>query len=201
MECFNRKRFFRGITLPPAKPTTETGRLPDETKFPEDVIIVKGKWQQGKTIFDVTDNLKQGDVILKGANAIDISQRRAAILIGHPKGGTITVALQAVIGRRVRLILPVGLEKRISGNLDEIASRLNASEASGPRLLPVPGEVFTEIEAITILSGATAELVAGGGVCGAEGSIRLAISGGISKETSVKEIIASLLNEPSFEFI
>jgi len=74
--------------------------------------------------------LKQGDVILKGANAIDMSQRRAAILIGHPKGGTIAVALQAVIGRRVRLILPVGLEKRICGSLDEISSRLNAPEAS-----------------------------------------------------------------------
>ncbi len=42
-----------------------------------------------------------GDVILKGANAIDMSQRRATILIGHPKGGTIAVALWAVIGRRV----------------------------------------------------------------------------------------------------
>lgn len=72
---FNRNRFFRGITLPPSKLTTETGRLPDETEFPGDVIIVKGKWQQGKTIFDVADDLKQGDVILKGANAIDISQR------------------------------------------------------------------------------------------------------------------------------
>jgi len=135
------------------------------------------------------------------ANAVDVSQRRAAILIGHPKGGTIAFALQAVIGRRIHLILPVGLEKRISGNLDEIASRLNAPGASSLRLLPVPGDVFTEIEAITILSGANAELVAGGGVCGAEGSIWLAVSGGTSKETSVKEIISSILNEPSFELV
>lgn len=198
---FNRKRFFRGITLPPSKTTTEAGRLPDETEFPGDVVIVKGKWQQGRTIFDVADDLKQGDVILKGANAIDIFQRRAAILIGDPKGGTIAAALQAVIGRRVHLILPVGLEKRICGNLDEIASRLNAPEASGLRLLPVPGEVFTEIEAIALLSGATAELFAGGGVRGAEGSIRLVISGGTSKETSAKEIIVPLLNAPSFELI
>lgn len=106
-----------------------------------------------------------------------------------------------MIGRRVRLILPVGLEKRIPSNLDEIASRLNTPEASGLRLLPVPGEVFTEIEAISILSGATAELIAGGGVCGAEGSIWLAINGGTIKEAFAKEIIASLLNEPPFEVI
>lgn len=199
--AFDRRRFFRGIILPPSEIINDSGRLPDETEFPGDVVIEKGKWQQGKTIFDIADDLNQGDIILKGANAIDISQKRAAILIGNPEGGTIAVALQSVIGRRVRLIIPVGLEKRISGNLDEIASRLNAPEASGPRLLPVPGEVLTEIEALKILSGATAELVAGGGVCGAEGSIRLAISGGTSRETSAKEIIDSLLNEPSFRLI
>jgi len=37
---FNRKQFFRGITLPPSKPTTGTGRLPDETEFSGDAIIV-----------------------------------------------------------------------------------------------------------------------------------------------------------------
>jgi hypothetical protein len=198
---FNRKHFFRGITLPPSKPATETGRLPDEMDFPGDVIIVRGRWQRGKTIFDVADNMEQRDVILKGANALDILQRRGAILIGDPKGGTIAAALKAVIGRRVHLILPVGLEKRIYGNLDEIASRLNASDASGPRFLPVPGEIFTEIEAISTLSGATAKLVAGGGVCGAEGSIRLAISGGAAKESLAEEIIRPLLNEPPFELI
>ena len=71
---FSRRRFFRGITLPPYMPATETGRLPDETGFPGDVVIVKGEWRQGKTIFDVVDDLKEGDVILKGANSLDLSQ-------------------------------------------------------------------------------------------------------------------------------
>ena len=195
---FVRRRFFRGITLPSNMPTTELGRLPDETGFPGDVVITKGEWQQGKTIFDIVDDLKEGDVILKGANSLDLSQKRAAILIGHPKGGTITVALQAVTGRRVRLLLPVGLEKRISGSLDELSAKLNAPGAHGPRLLPVPGEVVTEIDAISILTGTTAELVAGGGVCGAEGSVWLAISGEADKEKLTKELIASLSDEPPF---
>ncbi|MEW6173716.1 MAG: hypothetical protein AB1510_11755 [Bacillota bacterium] len=113
VEGFTRKRFFRGVILPPSIPMTETGRLPDETGFPGDVIIVNGRWHKGKTIFDVVDNLKEGDIILKGANALDLAHRQAAIYIGHPKAGTIGAALQAVAGRRVRLILPVGLEKRI----------------------------------------------------------------------------------------
>ena len=88
-------------------------------------MIVDGERIQGKTIFDVVDDLKEGDVILKGANAVDVIGRRAGILIGHPKGGTIAAALQAVTGRRVKLILPVGLEKRVNTDLDRIAETLN----------------------------------------------------------------------------
>jgi hypothetical protein len=69
---FDRGRFFRGVTLPPNSPTTDSGRLPDESRFPGDVVIVNGTWQKGQTIFDVVDNLKKGDVILKGANALDL---------------------------------------------------------------------------------------------------------------------------------
>jgi len=196
---FIRRRFFRGITLPPHIPATETGRLPDETGFPGDVVIVKGEWRQGKTIFDVVDDLKEGDVILKGANSLDLSQKRAAILIGDRRGGTIGASLQAVVGRRVRLLLPVGLEKRISGSLDQLAAKLNEPGAHGARFLPVPGEVVSEIEAISMLSGATAELVAGGGVCGAEGAVWLAVSGTSEEEKLARELIASVAKEPSFK--
>lgn len=197
-EGFTRRRFFRGITLPPHMPVAEMGRAPDETGFPGDVVIVRGEWQKGKNIFDVVDGLREGDVILKGANSLDLSQKRAAILIGDPRGGTIAAALQAVVGRRVRLFLPVGLEKRISGNLDDLAAKLNAPGAHGPRLLPVPGEVVSEIEALSMLTGATAELVAGGGVCGAEGSVRLVVSGEPKEEKLAKELLESLAKEPPF---
>ena len=124
------------------------------------MVITDGSWQKGQTIFDVIDDLKKGDLILKGANAVDLVHKRAAILIGHPKAGTIGVGLPAVVGRRVRLILPVGVEKRIDGDLDSIAQKMNAPTAKGPRFLPVPGQVFTEIEALDLLTGATAQIVA-----------------------------------------
>ena len=65
------------------------------------MVITKGVWEKGKTIADVIDSLKEGDVILKGANALDLARRQAAILIGHPKAGTIGLALPAIVGRRV----------------------------------------------------------------------------------------------------
>ncbi len=195
-EEFSKKRFFRGIVLPPGR-TTETGRLPDESNFPADVVIVKGVWQKGKTIFDVADSLREGDVILKGANALDLGKKQAAVLIGHPSGGTTITALQAAVGRRAALILPVGLEKRVSGDLMELAARMNAPGEGGFRLLPIPGEVFTEIDAIRLLTGAEAELIAGGGVGGAEGAVWLALRGSPEQLAKAEELIEEVSGEIS----
>jgi hypothetical protein len=195
----NRRGFFRGVTLPPSYKMSETGRLPDESKFIGDIVIQNGVWLKGKTIDDVARDLREGDVILKGANALDLTQKRAAILIGSPTGGTALLSLQAVIGHRVRLIIPVGLEKRIFGDLDDLARKLNSPGIKGHRLLPIPGEVFTEIEALSVLTGATAELFASGGVCGAEGTVWLAISGSAEQENAAEKILKSIENEPAFK--
>jgi len=198
-EGYEKKRFFRGVVLPPSGAGTESGGPAEHSPFPGDVVVSRGKWLQGKTIFDVVDDLREGDVIVKGANALDVSRRRAAVLIGDPKGGTIGAAIQAVIGRRVRLILPVGLEKRVVEDLDTLAAKLNAPGAHGPRLWPVPGLVFTELDAVTLLTGATAELVAAGGVGGAEGSIRIAVGGNAEQLEAAASLIKSLRSEPAFE--
>jgi len=195
---FSRSHFFRGITLPSNKTRTVEGRLADESKFPGDVVITKGVWCKGKTIADVVDSLKEGDVILKGANALDIIHRQAAILIGHPKAGTIGLSIPAVAGRRVKLIVPVGLEKRISGDMHALAEKLNAPGASGNRLLPVLGEVFTELEAIKFLTGAEAELISAGGVCGAEGSCWLAVTGTKEQEEAAENLFNLVATEPTF---
>ena len=195
---FPRHRFFRGIVLPPGGPKTKGGRLANQSGFPGDVVIQNGVWQKGKTIFDVVDNLKEGDVILKGANALDVENKRAAILIADSKSGTIGAALRVVVGRRVRLIIPVGLEKRVSGNLDEMVALMNAPGGEGPRLMPAPGEVFTELDAIALLTGAKTRLVSAGGVCGAEGSVWLAVTGKSSQENAAEKLIKSVAPEPAF---
>ena len=120
----------------------------------------------GENHFDVVDDLKEGDIVLEGANALDLLNRRAAILIGDPRGGTILAVLQAVIGRRVRLLLPVGLEAcfRRPGATGCLGSMCR--EPKGQGSLPVFGEVISEIEAVSLLTGATAELVAGAGLWG-----------------------------------
>jgi hypothetical protein len=195
---FKKERFFRGITLSPHYEVSKSGRLTDESGFPGDVVIQNGVWLKGKTINDVAGDLKEGDIILKGANALDLPNKRAAILIGNPNGGTTIPILQALIGQRIRLILPVGLEKRISGNLDELANKINTPGGKGWRLLPVPGEVFTEIEALEQLSGAKSEIFAAGGICGAEGSVWLLVNGTPDQENIAENIVKSVAREPAF---
>ncbi len=199
IDGFSRNHFFRGLTLPPAIRLSAEGRLVDESKFPGDVVVTKGQWQKGKTINDVVDSLKEGDVIIKGANALDLEHKQAAILIGHPKAGTIGVSLPAVIGRRIKLIVAVGLEKRITGDLHVLAEKINAPGSSGYRLLPIPGQVFTELDAVTQLTGASAEMISAGGICGAEGAVYLGVWGTKEQEKAAEELFAEVAVEPAFD--
>jgi hypothetical protein len=187
-EGFSRKGFRRGLTVPPRAGTPRA-------EFAGDVVLVDGVWQRGKQIFDVVADLQAGDLVLKGANALSADGRRAAVLIGHPEAGTIGAILPAVYGRRVRLIVPVGLEKRVWGDLDAIAAMVNDPSAEGARLMPIPGEPFTELEALRLLTGAEAFLIAAGGVCGAEGCVWLAVRGKPKQVQVAEELLGSLAGE------
>ena len=188
VEGFSRKGFRRGMTVAP-------GAKVARSEFSGDVVIIDGRWQKGKTIFDVEDDLKLGDVVLKGANAFD-ANGNPAVQIGNPKGGTVFAALSASAGRRVRLIVPVGLEKRVFGDVFILARHCNAPDAEGPRLLPIPGEIFTELDAIKLLTGADVYLIAAGGVYGAEGSSWLGVSGTEDQIQAASDLIKSIAHEP-----
>jgi hypothetical protein len=189
-EGFSRVGFRRGTVVPPNVETSAQG------EFPGDVVLTDGRWERGKTIFDVCDQLRPGDLILKGANALDLARRKAAVYIGHPEGGTAGVAIRAVVGRRVRMIVPVGLEKRVCEDVADLAMLVNAPESDGPRLLPLPGDVFTELEAIETLTGGSACLLAGGGVHGAEGCVWIGVCGDDQQLRTAQEIISSVADEP-----
>ncbi|HML06010.1 MAG TPA: hypothetical protein VK426_09570, partial [Methanobacterium sp.] len=85
-------------------------------------------------------------------------------------------------------------------DINEISKKLNAPGSTGPRLLPVPGEIITEIESISIITGASVELVASGGVSGAEGSIWLAVDGSDEEIQITEKLLNSISREPNFEF-
>jgi hypothetical protein len=178
---FPRRDFLRGYLGPKA----ERGR------FPGDVVMRAGSWDEGKTIFDVAADLGPQDVILKGANALDYARGQAAVLVAHPKGGTALVAMEAVVGRRVGLLVPVGLEKMVCGDLPQVSRRLNAPGRTGLRLLPLPGSVFTEIEALGTLADVSAELIAAGGIDGWEGAVLLNVEGDAEAMAAAGQLIVA----------
>ena len=65
-------------------------------------------------------------------------------------------------------------------------------------MLPVPGEVFTELDALRVLTAADVELISAGGVCGAEGACLIAVTGEEEQEAFAEQIIASVADEPPF---
>lgn len=190
-EAFSRRGFCRGVTV-------ARGSKVARAEFPGDVILRGGTWEKGKTIFDVADDLKAGDVVLKGANVFD-GRGQAAVQIGHPTGGTILATIPTVVGRRVRLIVPVGLEKRVFEDVNVLAARCNSPRAHGPRLMPMPGRTFTELDAIRLLTGAEAFLIAAGGIYGAEGAAYLGVDGTEEEIDTAIELMQSLADEPPCE--
>jgi hypothetical protein len=190
-EGFSRRGFRRGIKVPPSDQAPE---IP----FPGDVVITDGQWQKGKIITEVAKQLQEGDIVLKGANAFD-PRGQAAVQIGSDVGGTIIASMPAIIGRRVQLFVPVSLEKRVFEDVNLIAQRINAPGTGGPRMFPMPGRIFTELDAIKLLAGAEAHLLAAGGVYGAEGGLWLGVSGTEEQVRAAIDLIRSVAAEPPCE--
>lgn len=190
---FTGRHFFRGIVSGQPVPS-------DLPEMDGDVVIEKGKWVHGKTIQEVAPTLKTGDIILKGANAVELKTGDAAVLIGHPAGGTLAGIMEASIGRRVQVIVPVGVEKRVDGPISRLCSLCNDPQASGVRLAPAPGKAYTEIDAICELTGAQATLIAAGGICGYEGIAWFQCSGTEEQLEQAEQLWQKVKNTPSFQF-
>lgn len=191
---FTRKGFRRGLVVPPG-----FDKRTIAASFTGDVVLVDGKWQEGKNIFDVTEDLSAGDVVIKGANAVNIRRRQAGVLVADRWAGTIGAAVPLVAGRKVKLIVPVGLEKRICEDIAELSEQLNAPGTGGPGMLAMPGEVITELQAIEMLTAAGARLIGGGGVYGAEGAVWLGVTGQTGHVDAATKLLESLAGEPPCE--
>ncbi len=182
--------FHKGVTVAPGARTTVE-------PFPGQLIITKGEAQFVDDLGAACDLLKQGDVILKGANAVDLRSHTAAILIGNAEmGGTIMEASRPVLARRTKLILPVGVEKRVEQPLSVLTARLNAPDGHGLRLFEAPGEAFTELDAIRLLTGCDTMIVSAGGVNGGEGGVYLDAEGAPEEIAALKEIVREIAKEP-----
>ena len=138
----------------------------------------------------VLDKLTAGDILLKGANAID-GEGNVGVIMASPVGGTMGQFYMAMKARGLEIIYPVGLEKMIPSV--ELAAQFGGTLTFGKTIgarvgmaCVADGIAFTEIDAIESLFEIDAVHFASGGWGGAEGCVTLIVDG---PDTEVKKCI------------
>jgi len=192
----DKPKYMTGSTLP-------AGADPEKLFFRTlpDLVLKRGKPLSDTTLADAIKEMKRGDVFIKGANALHYETRRVGILVGHPTGGTIGAAIGAIVGRRIVLVVPVGLEKCVAHRIEDVARFIESDadcRGAVPSLWPLDAEIVTEIEALQMLTGVTAMQSGAGGVGGAEGAVRLTLRGTPEQIEAAAALVKSIQGEPPF---
>ncbi len=168
----------------------------------DEVVLRGGEIVDGLGVKEAAPEMSPGDVVIKGANALDYANECAGLLVGDPRGGTWGGLVGPVHGRGLHAIIPIGLEKQVAEPLRETARALAAlpevCRPQVPGLWIMEGEIVTELEALGSLAGVWAYQIGAGGVCGAEGSVRIAVVGTAEQVDAANELIERVEKEPPF---
>lgn len=180
------------------------GKAFDSKERIDDIVLVKGKVQPGLSMDDALKALKPGDVVIKGANALDREHKTAGVLIGggpNSTSGTTGKFMSVVVARKAHLIIPIGLEKQVDGDVVDIANRMREPLESLneiPSMFVLNGHIVTEVEALELLTGVSVFQAAAGGVGGAEGAARLICRGTREQVKQALSIVESIQGERPF---
>jgi hypothetical protein len=171
-----------------------------EGALPE-FVFRDGELVEGMTVADAVREMSAGDVVIKGANALDYPSRTAGVLIGHPQGGTLGSILGAVYGKGLELIIPVGLEKQVA-TPDALRQGIPPPPLAAyfglPRMWTLQGSIFTELEACELFGADYAWHYASGGICGAEGATWILAIGKEDGIEELRQVVESVRGEPPF---
>lgn len=132
------------------------------------------------------------DLVITGANAFD-SHGNAAMMAGSYAGGKTLPFFQSMLIEGIPFLIAVGLEKLVPGNLWDVISfagrkKVDFSYGMSVGLMPIFGEIFTEVQALETLATVKAVVIGKGGIHGAEGSSTLLIEGARREVLKIDEI-------------
>jgi len=165
----------------------------------DEIVLVRGKPRK-ITLQQATMLMKKGDIFVKGGNLLNYDKGKVGILSGTLDGGTIGRAMGSILARRITLLIPIGLEKSVSEDIDELSLELGRADLQTV-IFPVRGKIFTEIEALRCLAGVRAFQIGAGGILGAEGSVRLALEGSADELRLAREAIHSIRGERPYSWV
>lgn len=173
----------------------------DRSHTRSELILVNGEEDTTPYVLAMS-RMKEGDIILKGANVINYEKGQAGVFIGHPTGGTTGNIIPQITKNKLRLIIPVGLEKCSNQDIDKIDEMTHLEKVSVngkmPYIWSIKGELFTEIEAIKQFANVEVLHLASGGIGGAEGAVSLGIFGSEKEVEKALKIIESVKGEAVF---
>jgi len=177
------------------------GKRLGDVKSIGEVVLVKGKHRNDLSLAEAVRMLKPGDVVIKGANALDHEKKLAAVIVGSSSGGTTGKILPYVGARKAHLVIPVGLEKQVSGSAIDIVKKMQEPVESLndiPSMFLLTGHIVTELEALNLLADVSVFQAAAGGIGGAEGSVRLVCRGPRQKVQNALNLAEQIQGEPPF---
>ncbi|MDK2919634.1 MAG: hypothetical protein PWQ37_2367 [Candidatus Petromonas sp.] len=163
---------------------------------PHTILIEKNKIRNiDNSLNEEFNNLTENDLVIIGANAIDVFGN-AAMMAGSPGGGNVGQSMALIYTERVNVIIAAGLEKLIPGNINEViknSSRKDKvfSTGMGVGMFPIYGELITEVEAIQLLADVNCQVIGAGGLYEAKGSTTLEIWG---EDEEINKIIETIKN-------
>jgi hypothetical protein len=174
--------------------------VPAKERLPE-VVLKNGKVVKERPA-EIVKKMKATDVFIKGANALDF-EGIAGVMMASETGGTVADVLGVIKARGVNLIIPVGLEKLIPYSINDISNVAGIFETDYALgipvgIMPVAGEVITEIEALESL-GVSAIAIGSGGLGDGGGSKVLQIEGDAKSVQKVMGIVKKIKGEKRVE--
>ncbi|MDR1524643.1 MAG: hypothetical protein LBS79_05210 [Tannerella sp.] len=187
--------FVTGRITPSGKEiTTEGERVPE-------IVIIDGK-RVDMPFREALAALKKDDIVFKGGNLLNYEKKQVAVTIGSADGGTVGRIQPYTAEGPAHLIVPIGLEKEVYGNLydyEKILSGDMKGKGFVPRVIVHKNaEIFTEIEAIKIFGDVHVIPYASGGIAGSEGAKSFAVYGSPAEVEKVLHLISEIQGEPPF---
>lgn len=145
------------------------------------------------------------DIFIKGGNAIDIHGNVGGLCAANG-GGHLGMWLPHALVAGIPVIVPITLNKTIPTTIERVVQELGIQKVS-PKfchgmavgMLPMPGLVIREIEALQILAGVEAIPVAGSGLGSGEGAVTLLLNGEDHNVKKAWKIVQSIKGEPRLE--
>jgi hypothetical protein len=163
-------------------------------------VIEKGNVVEEADTNEEILKFKKGDVVIKGANAIDHTGLTGTFACSV-KCGTMGMAWPVCTPRGGEFIIPISLEKMVPSVMTaaQHTGIYHFKYATGlpAKIVPlVEGKAITEIESFALLCGVRAYHVGSGGIAGSEGSVHLTLEGDEDKIEAAMALVKSLKNEP-----